>query len=144
MLGSFCLMYSGPCFEAISRNTPPCSVPRPSAISRTIALATTSRVRSSGGRRFFLRSPFTTHAFGHENAAHAGRPHHARGMELHELHVDELGAGFVGERVAVPRVLPRITGDLPRLADAAGRQHDGPGAEHDETTRLAEIAQRAG
>ena len=32
---------------------------------------------------------FAAHAFGYQNAAHAGRPHHARRMELHELHVHE-------------------------------------------------------
>ncbi len=59
MLGSFFLMKSGLCFEAMSSSTPPCSEPRPSAISLVMAFATTSRVSNSGGRRFFLRSPFT-------------------------------------------------------------------------------------
>src|SRR6185503_19355379 len=35
---------------------------------------------------------FTAHAFGHENPAHARRPYQPRGMELDELHVDQLGA----------------------------------------------------
>ena len=33
---------------------------------------------------------FAAHALGHQDAAHARRPHHARGVELHELHVDQL------------------------------------------------------
>jgi hypothetical protein len=40
---------------------------------------------------------FTTHAFGHENAAHARWPDHASRVELHELHVDELGTGAISE-----------------------------------------------
>src|SRR5207249_8497089 len=87
---------------------------------------------------------FAAYTFGHENAAHAGWPDHAGGMELHELHVDQLGAGCVGERVAVPRVLPRIARDLPRLADAAGRQDDGAGAKQDEAARFAEVAECSG
>ena len=59
MLGSFCLMKSAGRLEAMSRKTPPCGVPRPSSISLTIAFDTTSRVSSSGGRRFFIRSPVT-------------------------------------------------------------------------------------
>ena len=40
----------------MSRNTPPCGEPRPSTTSRVMARATTSRVSSSGGRRFFSES----------------------------------------------------------------------------------------
>ena len=36
-------------------------------------------------------------AFSNEQSAHAGRPHHARGVELNELHVDEFGAGVIAE-----------------------------------------------
>ena len=61
---------------------------------------------------------------GHQQAPDARRPDHARRVELDELHVDELGAGFVGERLAVAAVLPRVRGDLVRLADAAGREDD--------------------
>src|SRR5207249_8398695 len=31
---------------------------------------------------------FATHALGHQDAAHAERPDHAGGVELHELHAD--------------------------------------------------------
>jgi hypothetical protein len=59
MLGSFFLMCSAPAdrrllIQAMSRNTPPCGLPRPSRTSRMILRATWSRVRSSGGRREFL------------------------------------------------------------------------------------------
>ena len=40
--------------HAMSRNTPPCGLPRPSLTSRTMQRATWSRVSSSGGRRAFL------------------------------------------------------------------------------------------
>ena len=36
----------------------------------------------------------------------------------------QLGAGVVGERVAVAGVLPAVARDLVGAADAAGRQHD--------------------
>ena len=39
------------------------------------------------------RAAVAAHALGHEDAAHAGRPHHARGVELDALHVDQVGAG---------------------------------------------------
>ena len=70
---------------------------------------------------------FAAHAFGHQNAAHAGRPDHAGGMELHELHVHQRGAGVIGQRVAVAGVFPTVAGDLVGAADAAGGQHDGLG-----------------
>src|SRR4029079_19333689 len=44
---------------------------------------------------------FAAHPFGDENAADAGRPDHPCGMELDELHVDELGTNAIGQRVAV-------------------------------------------
>ena len=57
---------------------------------------------------------FAAHAFGDEDAAHARRPDHAGRMELDELHVLQLGAGVVGERVAVAGVFPAVAGDLER------------------------------
>ena len=89
------------------------------------------------------RPAVAPHAFGHEDPAHGGRPHHARRMELHELHVDQVGAGPHGERVTVARVFPGIRRDLPRLADAAGGQHDRLGLEHDHLAALAPVADGA-
>ena len=79
---------------------------------------------------------------GHEQAAHAGRPDHAGRVELDELHVDELGAGLVGQRVPVAAVLPRVRGDLVRLADAARREDDGLGREGDRPARRPPVAER--
>ena len=42
--------------EAMSRNTPPCGLPRPAFTSALIARATSSRGSSSGGRRLFFLS----------------------------------------------------------------------------------------
>ena len=70
---------------------------------------------------------FAAHALGHQDAADAGRPDHAGGMELHELHVLQRGAGVVGQRLAVTGVFPAVAGDRVRPADAAGREHDGLG-----------------
>ena len=64
-------------------------------------------------------------------------------MELHELHVDQLGAGVVGERVAVAGVLPAVARDLVGAADAAGGQHDRLGAKQLEAAALALVAERA-
>src|SRR5438034_4048476 len=39
------------------------------------------------------------HSLSYKDSAHARRPHHARRMELHKFHVDELSAGLVGQCV---------------------------------------------
>ena len=64
-------------------------------------------------------------------------------MELHELHVDQLGAGVVGQRVPVARVLPAVAGDLERAADAAGREDHRFRAKQLEAAALALVAERA-
>ena len=53
-------------------------------------------------------APFAADAFGDQRAADARRPDHARRMELHELHVDQIGAGPQRHRVPVGRVFPRV------------------------------------
>ncbi len=65
-------------------------------------------------------------------------------MELDELHVDQLGPGVVGERVAVAGVFPRIARDLVRLADAAGRQDDRLRPEDGPAAAFAIVGQRSG
>src|SRR5204863_5269191 len=51
---------------------------------------------------FVLEDPaLTAHALGDEDALDAWRPDHPRWMELDELHVDELCAGAIGERMTV-------------------------------------------
>ena len=86
---------------------------------------------------------FAAHALGHQDAADAGRPDHAGGMELHELHVLQRGTGVVGERLAVAGVLPAVAGDRVRPADPAGREDDGLAAVQPEPPALAVVAQRA-
>jgi hypothetical protein len=54
MPGSRRLMKSAGRREAMSRKAPPCGEPRPAFTSARIDRATTSRVKSSGGRRAFL------------------------------------------------------------------------------------------
>src|SRR6185436_19017235 len=71
-------------------------------------------------------------------------PHHAGRMELGELHVHQLGTGFVRHREPVAGVLPRVARDLPRLAAAAGREDRGLALEHDEATGLTPVAEHAG
>ena len=85
---------------------------------------------------------FAAHAFGHEHPAHARRPDHAGGMELNELHVDQLRAGVVGERMAVSGAFPTVARDLVGSADAAGGQHDRFRAKNLESSALAIVAKR--
>ena len=83
------------------------------------------------------------HALGDENPANGGRPHHPGRVELHELHVDEVGTRPQRGRLAVTGVLPRVRGDLPGLADAAGGQDDRLGLEEHELAGVAPVAHRA-
>ncbi len=82
------------------------------------------------------------HPFGHEDPLHARRPHHPGGMELHELHVDQLGASVVGERVAVAGVFPAVAGDLEGATDSASCKDDGPRREEAEAPALAIVGDR--
>ena len=86
---------------------------------------------------------FAPHALGHEDAADARRPHHPGGVELHELHVHELGARVVRQGVPVPRVLPAVARDLEGAPDAAGGEDDGARPEHLEAATLALVAEGA-
>ena len=72
------------------------------------------------------------------------RPDHAGGMKLHELHVEQFGAGAVGEREPVAGVFPTVAGDLVRAADAAGGEDDGLGLPQDEVALFAIVAEGAG
>ena len=87
---------------------------------------------------------FAANAFGDENAADARRPHHPGGMELDELHVDQLGASAIGERVAVAGSFPAVARDLVGAPGAAGREDDGLRGEEMEAAALAVVGHRAG
>jgi hypothetical protein len=129
--GSFFLMWvswslSFSLSQETSRKTPPWGEPRPALTSRTMQRATWSRVRSSvvGGRGLVVlgdvveheplaqvvpqHAAFAADALGDEDAADGRGPDHARGVELDELHVHEVGAGVVGQGVAVAGVFPRV------------------------------------
>jgi hypothetical protein len=64
-------------------------------------------------------------------------------MELHELHVDHVGAGPQRHRMSVAGVLPRIGRVLPRFPDTAGRDDDGLRRERDELTGGSPVAEAA-
>ena len=81
--------------------------------------------------------------FGDEDAAHRRGPHHARRVELDELHVDEVGARPQGQGVAVTGVLPGVRCHLVGLADPTRGQNDRRGTEHDEAARLPPVAEGA-
>ena len=87
---------------------------------------------------------FAANRFRDENALHAGRPNHARGMELDKFHVHQLGSRFVSERHPVARVFPGIRCDGPGFADAAGSNDHGLGFENHEAALLAPVAKGAG
>ena len=57
-------------------------------------------------------APLAAHALGHEDPLHRRRPDHPGRVELDELHVHQIGARVVGQRVAVAGVLPAVAGDL--------------------------------
>ena len=86
---------------------------------------------------------FAADPFGDQQALHARRPDHAGRVELDELHVDQLGAGPIGERVPVAGAFPAVAGDAIGAADAAGREHHRLGLEHPEAAALALVAERA-
>ncbi len=65
-------------------------------------------------------------------------------MELDELHVHQLGAGVVGQRVPVARVFPAVAGDAVGAADPAGGEHHRAGAEEMQQAALAVVRERAG
>ena len=79
------------------------------------------------------------HSFGDERSPHRRRPHHSRGMELRELQVHELGAGFVGHARSIAGVFPGIAGDAPGAARAARRQDHRRRTEQNEASGLAPI-----
>ena len=61
-------------------------------------------------------------------------------MELHELHVLQLGSGAIGEGKTVAGVLPAIAGDFEGAADASGGDDDGFGLPELEETFLAVVS----
>src|SRR5918997_4218638 len=83
------------------------------------------------------------HALGNEQPAHAGGPDHPRRVELHHLHVHELGPCVVGEHDAVAGPLPRVGGYLEDAPPPARGHHHGLRLEVHEAPRLARVGQRA-
>src|SRR5262249_38591400 len=55
-------------------------------------------------------APFAAYPFGDEDPLHARRPDHSGRVELHELHVDELGARPICQRVTVAGPFPAVAG----------------------------------
>ena len=87
---------------------------------------------------------FAAHSFGDENAPNAGRPDHARRMELHKLHVHQRGARVISQRVPVARIFPAIAGDLVSASDAARGKHHGFGPKEQKAASFALVAESAG
>jgi hypothetical protein len=89
------------------------------------------------------QAALAAHALGDEKPAHAGGPDHPRRVELHHLHVHELGPRVVGEDDAVAGPLPRVGGHLEDAAPAAGSHDHGLRLEVDERARLAGVGERS-
>ena len=64
-------------------------------------------------------------------------------MKLDEFHVEQLGAGMIGERVTVAGAFPRVAGNLERAAKSARGDDDGLGLEDLEAAALAIVAEGA-
>ncbi len=82
---------------------------------------------------------FTAHRLRHQKSLHARRPHHPGGMELHKFHVEQIGAGFIGQRNSVPGAFPGIRGDGPCLADTAGGNDHSFRPQYDKAALLTPI-----
>jgi hypothetical protein len=65
-------------------------------------------------------------------------------VELHELHVDQLGPSVVGQGVPVAGALPAVGGDLVGAPEAARRQHHRLGLEHLEDAAVARVGHAPG
>src|SRR6185312_12574773 len=84
-----------------------------------------------------------TNPFRHENSPHTRRPHHTRGMKLHELHVLKRRACVVRERLTVAGVLPAVARYAVSAADSTRSQHHRPGDEHLEASTLPVVRERS-
>lgn len=65
-------------------------------------------------------------------------------MELDELHVHQLGARVVRERVPIPGPLPAVARNLVGPTGSARREHDGAGRKDLEPSTLALVSNDAG
>src|SRR5581483_6279255 len=86
---------------------------------------------------------FPANRLRHQDPLHPGRPHHPRGMKLHELHVHQLRARLIRQRHPVAGVFPRIGRHPPRLPDSARRNHHGFRLEQDEPPLFPPVRQCA-
>src|SRR5207247_4985797 len=64
-------------------------------------------------------------------------------MELNELHVDQLHARVISQRVPVAGVLPTVAGDSVRAANSARREDDRFRLEQSESAALSIIGESA-
>src|SRR4029453_7301079 len=67
------------------------------------------RIEHKTATRLIRQDPaFTTAPFAHQNSHRTWRPDHARGMKLHEFHVDQFCTRVISEYVPVASVLPTV------------------------------------
>ena len=64
-------------------------------------------------------------------------------MKLDKLHVDQLRAGVIGERMAVAGAIPTVARDLVGLANPAGREDDRFRAKNFESAALTIVSEGA-
>src|SRR5262249_59386776 len=93
---------------------------------------------------FIRQDPaFAAHPFGHQDSHHTRRPDHASGMKLHKLHVDQVGACVISERVSVASVFPTIAGDLVGPSNSASGQDNRFSAKDFEASAFACVPKRS-
>src|SRR5207249_2073307 len=84
---------------------------------------------------------FAADAFGHKHSSYARRPNHARGMELHILHVDQRCARMICKRMSITGAIPTVTGDFVSFTYPTSREHDCLGAKNFKVSALAIVAE---
>src|SRR6202171_2046509 len=75
---------------------------------------------------------FATDGLGHQDAADTGRPHHAGGVKLDHLRIEDLRPGVETHPDSVAGALPGVRRDLVNAAPTAGRHDHGFGLEGEE------------
>src|SRR5207237_10178468 len=89
------------------------------------------------------QAALATHRLRYQDAARTRWPHHPRGMELHELHVEQLGAGLIRHRRSVSGALPGVGGFPVHAPPTATGKNHGAAAECHEPPIAAPVAHGA-
>ena len=89
------------------------------------------------------QAAFAAHGFGHQDAARTGRPDHARRVELHELHVEQVRSRLVRHGGTVAGALPGVGCVAVHPPPSSAREHDGSCLERRELSGVPVVAESA-